>query len=325
VTLGRQYSNSLSPVSLFDGATAELDRRHWGFGFFGGTQPDYLSMSFSSAIREYGGYLQLHQPQALPNATGFFRRWSLTMGGIGSYDHSSLNREFLFAQTQYSDRRLFFFATQEVDYNRGWKRALGEPVLSPTSTFATGQLQLSDAISVHAGFDNRRNVRLYRDFISPETAFDDSFREGWWSGVNVTALRHLRLGFDARTSSGGTSGRAESYTGSAGFERILPFEGGLRLRATSFTSDRASGTLYSAAFGVTPAWRLHLELNGGARSDRYPAGIVPTGDLATSVRWLGIDADVGLARSWYLLLSGTRTSGGGEGNDQLYTTLSYRF
>jgi len=325
VTLGRQYSNPLSPVSLFDGATAELDRRNFGFGFFGGTQPDYQSLSFSGAIREYGGYIQIHQPQQSPDAAGFFRRWSVTMGGIGSYDHSSLNREFLFAQTQYLDRRLFFFATQEVDYNRGWKRDLGESVLAPTSTFATAQLQLSDAISVHAGFDNRRNVRLYRDFISPETAFDDSFREGYWSGLSVMALRHLRFGLDARASSGGTSGRADSYTGSAGFERIFPLEGSVRFRTTRYTSDRAEGWLYSGAIGVTPAWRLHLELNGGARDDRYPGGAPPASASATSVRWLGVDADVGLARSWYLLLSASRTSGGGEGNDQLYTTLSYRF
>ena len=247
------------------------------------------------------------------------------MGGIGSYDHSALNREFMFAQVQYSDRRLFLFATQEVDYNRGWKRDLGEPVPSPTSTFATAQLQLTDEVSVHAGFDDRRNVRLYRDFVSPETTFDDSFREGFWGGVSVMALHHLRLGLDARQSSGGTSGSADSYTGMAGFERILPLEGSVRLRATRYTSDRAEGWLYSSAIGITPAWRLHLELNGGVRDERYPGGRLPAGFPAANVRWFGADADVGLARSWYLLLSGSRTTGGGEGNDQLYATLSYRF
>ncbi|MEO6209471.1 MAG: hypothetical protein ABIQ10_05015 [Gemmatimonadaceae bacterium] len=325
VTLGRQYSNPLSPVSLYDGATAELDKQRWAVGLFGGTQPDYQSLSFSGAIREYGGYLQLHQAKRTPDQFGLFKRWSITLGGIDSYDYSSLNREFMFAQVQYADRRLFLFATQEVDYNRGWKRDLGEAVLAPTSTFATAQLQLTDAVSVHTGFDNRRNVRLYRDFISPETSFDDSFREGYWGGVNLTAFRHLRLGVDARASSGGSSGRANSYTGTAGLERVFPFEGGLRFRATQYTSDRVNGWLYSGAVGVTPAWRLHLELNGGTREDRYPPGILTSDSPAASVRWIGVDADVGLARSWYLLLSGSRTSGGGEGNDQLYFTLSYRF
>lgn len=325
VTLGRQYSNALSPVSLYDGATIEVDKRRWAGGIFGGTQPGYASLSLSGEIREYGGYVQLHQTQKPPGELSIFRRWSLTMGGIGSYDHSALNREFMFAQVQYNDRRLFLFATQEVDYNRGWKRDLGESVLSPTSTFATAQLQLTDEVSVHTGFDNRRNVRLYRDFISPETAFDDSFREGYWGGVSVMALRHLRLGLDARQSSGGISGNANSYTGMAGFERILPLEGSVRFRATRYTSDRAEGWLYSSAIGITPAWRLHLELNGGARDERYPGGRLPAGNPSANVRWLGVDADVGLARAWYLLLSGSRTTGGGEGNDQLYATLSYRF
>lgn len=325
VTLGRQYSNALSPVSLYDGATIEVDKRRWAGGVFGGTQPGYTSLELSGEIREFGGYVQLHQAQQPPGELSIFRRWSLTMGGIGSYDHSTLNREFMFAQVQYSDRRLFLFATQEVDYNRGWKRDLGESVLSPTSTFATAQLQLTDEVSVHTGFDNRRNVRLYRDFISPETAFDDSFREGYWGGVSVMALHHLRLGLDARQSSGGSSGSANSYTGMAGFERILPLEGSVRFRATRYTSARAEGWLYSSAIGITPAWRLHLELNGGVRDERYPGGRLPAGNPSANVRWLGVDADVGLARSWYLLLSGSRTTGGGEGNDQLYATLSYRF
>ena len=218
VTLGRQYSNALSPVSLYDGATIEVDKRRWAGGIFGGTQPGYASLSLSGEIREYGGYVQLHQTQRPPGELSIFRRWSLTMGGIGSYDHSALNREFMFAQVQYNDRRLFLFATQEVDYNRGWKRDLGESVLSPTSTFATAQLQLTDEVSVHTGFDNRRNVRLYRDFISPETAFDDSFREGYWGGVSVMALRHSAIG--AR--------RAPEQRGHFRERQLVHRDGGLR-------------------------------------------------------------------------------------------------
>ena len=58
-------------------------------------------------------------------------RWSVTMGGIDSYDNGAINREFMFVQGFYADRHLTVFATQEVDYNRGWKQTLGYPTLDP--------------------------------------------------------------------------------------------------------------------------------------------------------------------------------------------------
>jgi len=45
----------------------------------------------------------------------------------------------------------------------------------------------------------------------------------------------------------------------------------------------------------------------------------------TNVQWFGADADVGISRSWYLILSAMRTTGGIESNDQAYAGLSYRF
>jgi hypothetical protein len=325
ITLGRQFVSALSSVSLFDGATAELVRRNWSFGAFGGTQPDVVTMGYSNQIREYGGYVQIHQAQGNVLGPDFSRRWSITTGGIGSYDGGQLNREFLFVQAFYSDRRFTLFATQELDYNRGWKRALGDPTIAPTSTFATVQLQLVDQVSLYGGFDNRRNVILYRDYVSPETAFDDSYREGMWAGLSLSPMRALRLGGDARLSAGGPNGNADSYTG--WLATNFPMQGTLRVRATRYTSATVDGWLYAGAVGFSPLWRLRLELNGGLRNEHDPR-LVATDSTSvpqTMVRWFGVDADVGLSRSWYLLLSASRTEGGLESNDQFYASLSYRF
>jgi hypothetical protein len=43
------------------------------------------------------------------------------------------------------------------------------------------------------------------------------------------------------------------------------------------------------------------------------------------VVWIGADADLNLARAWYLIGSATREVGGFETNNQLYGGLSYRF
>jgi hypothetical protein len=325
VTLGRQFVSALSSVSLFDGATAELVKERWSFGAFGGTQPDIATMGYSSQIREYGGYVQIHQAQTNVLAPDFSRRWSITTGGIGSYDGGQLNREFLFVQAFYSDRRFTLFATQELDYNRGWKRALGNPTIAPTSTFATVQWQLVDQVSLYGGFDNRRNVILYRDYVSPETSFDDSYREGMWAGISLSPLRALRVGGDARLSAGGPYGDADSYTG--WLATNFGMQGTLRVRATKYTSQTTAGWLYASAVGFTPVWRLRLELNGGLRQEHDPRIVATDSTVVpqTMIRWFGLDADVGLSRAWYLLLSATRTEGGLESNDQLYASLSYRF
>ena len=100
---------------------------------------------------------------------------------------------------------------------------------TPTATFATARVSIGPALSLHAGYDNRRSVRLYRDFLSPEIEFDDSFRQGTWGGAQLS-LGHLLAGFDTRTSTGGSSGSSDSWTASAGLTRLTPLGAGVRRR-----------------------------------------------------------------------------------------------
>jgi hypothetical protein len=325
LTVGRQYVQALSSVSLFDGATAELVKRHWSFGGFGGTQPDPATMGYSRRIMQYGAFVQLHQSLTVTPGQPLPPRWSITLGGISSTDSGQLNRDFAFVQAFYSSQRFTLFATQEVDYNHGWKATMGQPTISPTSTFITAQLQAASFLSFYAGFDNRRNVLLYRDYISPETIFDDAYREGMWGGLSISPGGFLRFGGDARLSTGGLHGDANSYTGWISADRGMPLQGTVRLRATRYTSYSTDGWLYAGSLGISPAWRLRLQFNGGLRQETDPrldsAGTAPQ----TNVQWFGADADLGISRSWYFILSVMRTTGGLESNDQAYGGLSYRF
>ena len=58
-------------------------------------------------------------------------RWSLTLGGMGSYDQGELNREFGFFQGTLNSGVVSAVLLQELDLNRGWKIAAGEPRLAP--------------------------------------------------------------------------------------------------------------------------------------------------------------------------------------------------
>jgi hypothetical protein len=315
VTVGRQFSPSLASLSLFDGALVELNRPSWGIGGFGGSEPDPADLGYSRAIQDFGAYFQLH---ARPGATN---RWSVTMGGITSFESGRTNRQFGYVQAAFWNRRASVFATQEVDYYGAEKQALGEPALSPTSSFATLRVELVPGLDLHGGVDNRRSVRLYRDVVTPEIAFDDSFRQGYWGGLSVSVARRYRLGFDARASTGGTAGRAEAYTAHIGAERVTPAGLSVRARGTRYLNPILTGWLGSVTLGADPLGALHLELTGGLRREDDPRALPET---VSQVTWFGAAADLGLGRSWYLMLSANRETGP-DATDQIYSAVSYRF
>lgn len=317
-TVGRQISGELASVGLFDGMMAELSRPGWSAGAFAGSQPEPLHLGFSGDIIEGGGYLQRH------NRPGAGTPWNLTLGVSGSYQDNHTNREFLYAQGAYLAQRLTVFVTQEVDYYRPWKRLPGMSALSPTSTLAMVQVRPVAFLGLDAGFDNRRNVRLFRDVINPETSFDDTYRQGLWGGVTLHPFAQLRLGLDARSSSGDPAGRADAYTATTNVDRVSPLALSLRTRSTRYVNPRVTGWLHSAAIAAEPVWgggpQLRVELNGGQRVER--SAIVGG---SSRVSWMGVGLDVALRRAWFLMFSGTWQRGGVEAYNQVFGGVSFRF
>ena len=315
ITLGRQISGALASVGVFDGVMAELVQPGWSSGVFTGTQPDPLDLGFSSSIVQVGWYTQRH------SRPGAAARWALTLGASGSYQSAHANREFAWAQGAYFDTRISAFLTQEVDYYRPWKLLPGMHAISPTSTFAFAQIRPTETVTLDGGFDNRRNVLLYRDVVNPETNFDDTYRQGAWGGISFRPVQRLRVGFDARVSSGGSSGNATSYTASLALDRLPRLGASLRTRTTYYVNPQLTGLLQSATVGFDPGTRLHIELNGGIRTERDPMA----DPARTTATWVGADVDVTLARAWYVMASATRQRGGVDGYDQLFGGLSFRF
>jgi hypothetical protein len=190
-----------------------------------------------------------------------------------------------------------------------------------TSSFATVRVSPVDALSVTGGIDNRRNVRLYRDSIDPEVEFDDSFRRGVWGGANVSLGPHVHLAGDIRSSQGGPAGRASSSSASLGLVRLTRLQFGLRGRATRYDGESLSGSLQSASLEFRPVSPLRVEMTSGVRIDRNAIA----GVSAEALRWYGLDIDVALGRSMYLMLSTQRESRGLERGRHDYAALSWRF
>lgn len=312
VTVGRQIALGLASVGLYDGVSAELHTRRWSGGLFTGTQPNPVSLDFATDVVEAGGYIQRHGN----SQNG--RLWSATVGVSGSYQNGHANREFALLQGSYSNRRLAVFASQEIDYYRAWKRTTGTPAVSFTSTFATVRYRASAGIDLQAGFDNRRNVLLYRDVVNPVTTFDDAFRQGVWAGMYLRFARRYLVGLDARRSTGGVAGTADAVTATFGADRVAGTIVGLRARTTYYHSPALDGWLQSASLAAYPGI-MHIELSGGVRNERERFALVNS-----TTTWIAGDLDVSLARVWYLMLSGT-VERGSERTTQLYGGFNVRF
>lgn len=312
LTIGRQIALGFSSVGIYDGLSAELNTRRWSGALFAGTQPNPLTLDFSTDVKQAGGYLRRHGG----NDNG--QLWSATLGLSASYENGKANREFALLQGSYSTRRLAILATQEIDYYRPWKRINGAPAVSYTSTFATARYRASEGMEFHLGFDNRRNVLLYRDVVNPVTTFDDAFRQGVWAGTYLRLSRRVSAGLDGRRSTGGSAGTADAITATLGVEQLAQTLVGLRARTTHYHSPVVDGWLQSVALYGDPGV-THVELSGGARIESEHFGVANS-----NIWWIGGDLDINVARAWYVMLSGTVEHGPGATN-QLYAGLNVRF
>ncbi|MGH7740458.1 MAG: hypothetical protein ACRENS_00385 [Candidatus Eiseniibacteriota bacterium] len=315
MTIGRQTSPTLASVSIFDGVLAEYGGNRYSAGLFSGTQPDPVQDNISSSIFEHGAYVEMHQrPMAM-------RHWSLALGGVTSTQDGQVNRDFLFTQAYYQTPNFSTSINQEVDVNRGWKRAAGEQPLTPTSTFAMARLQLSKPLSLNIGYDNRRNVRLYRDYVSPATEFDDLYRSGGWVGASLEGGPHMRLDGDFRQRGGSPADRSTAWSSGAQFMRMGFWNLTMRGRYSEYNSTTLISRLTSFGASVDPIGYMHLEGSGGTRSS-INSGFTSASE---NVVWYSADLDLTLARRWYVNANLEHDKGTVSDITQEYVGLSWRF
>jgi hypothetical protein len=313
IAAGRLNSPDLPQVSIFDGALGEHLRGVWSFGVFSGSQPDPHRMGYSSFIREYGGFAKIEKRGE--TAAG----WSLTSGAVASYHRGEVDREYLFLQWNGNTERWSTNLSQEIDFNRAWKRRAGEKAFSLTSTYGYCQFRPIESWALEAGSDDRRNIRFYRDKETPETQFDDSHQRGYWGGVMKSFARRYQFALRARVSDSAFSRRTHSVnlTSSGSWPTLGALR--VRLRNTQYDNGRLSGWLHTISAGGSIGSRMSLDVTQGVRRERSD---VPVIDV---IHWTEIDADLSLGRSWSLSLSAEINRGSNDDHRMYYSGLRWRF
>jgi len=315
LTFGRLLSPSLAVVSLLDGFLGEYRKDRFAAGVFAGTEPDAEDFGYSGAVRDYGGFAEYG------SAVAAKRRWAMTGGAVASHEEGTINREFLFLQGRYDDRRLSGFFTQEIDINRGWREEQEGDRWTATSGYASLRWRATDTFGLNAGYDSRRNVLLYRDYISPETDFDDRYRRGFWFGADGRAGDHFNYGISFRRSDAGDDDTADAATILLGLRGLTSAGLNLSTRGTRYTNVQLEGWLVSLAASFNLTARSLLEAYGGVRRETVLGSWVPE----ENHEWYGLNWDLFAGRHWMFTTTLERNQGQAEDNDQVYATMSYRF
>lgn len=312
-TAGRQSLPLATAPGQFDGASFEMAGHTWSAGLFSGFEPLRYGYDFDPGILWTGLYTGARGRSGT-------RQWGFTLGGMDAHDHGIPSRAALFAQGTYRDSRLSLLAAQAADLNSSWKQARGEPSVSSTSTLVTANARITRAVTLIGGYDGRRNVLLARDRETPETAFDDRFREGGWAGLSIEPGWSSRVDGTARWTSGGAAGTAWAWSGALERRSIPPLDGRLSLRSSRVESDLETGWLHAATFSVRAGGSSEIAFTAGTQSMRDP--------FLETVRhsaWQGVDADFGFGARWYAMLQGQRESGDEGKGTTGYAGLSWRF
>lgn len=315
LTFGRQYAPMLDGVEIFDGAQYAYDGPRWGGGLLVGFQPDLVDLSFSTDVHEYAGYFNVH------NLAGSSSRWTFATGLVGAYAANVVSREYLFLQAVYEMKWLSMYASQEVDFNRGWKVDLaGLDPVQPTGTFLSVRVHAAQWLDLNAGYDNRSNVYQYWDYINPQILFDEANRRGAWGGATFQIGRHVDIGVESREVDGGVPGPANSYSLVVGAQHFTRANFGVRLRGTHFSNYQSKGNLAALTADVTVVDGVSFGFSGG-RLDEM--NVEPA--LDRHLTWYGLDMDVAFGHHWYYLLSLESDSGTFENQLQTYASVMYRF
>ena len=314
LTVGRQFATSFSSVSLFDGAVAEVVGRRFGGGLLFGAQPEPALLQPSFDIVEAGAFVEAHA------APGGAARWSATLGGVTSSEGGQANRDFLFVQGFYQDRRTMFTLAQEIDVARGWRRDFQPGRFALTSTYANARVVVARQVTALVGYDTRRNVPLYRDRNTPETEFDDALRDGGWLGVSLTPTPAVRLDGDVRRRFGEGVDRSTAW--SAGADWLAVRKRGVRLRGrvAHSSTDALTTRIYSGGIECSPSAATTLGVSGGERRTEDALAT-----LSERAPWWTVDADVAVALRWSIAGSFERQGGDAGSAGQGYLGFGYRF
>lgn len=315
---GRIFSRYMSGVGYIDGVQLQHNFSPvFRMGILGGTQPDWRDSNFQTKYRKYGLYLNYRKGDYQT------RRFESTLAAAAQYYTSTVSREFLYLQNNYSfGTRFNLYQSAEMDINRGWrKEKSGGRGMVLSNLFISGRYQVSRPLTVGLTFDNRQNYWTYEIQSMADSLFDDALRTGLRANVSLRLPGNTNLyansGFRKRESD---KEATYSYSGGLNKSNFLIRRMALNVSYAGFSNLFTDGhnTTLRLSQGFLPGHRLEVAYGQYAyRIDRI--------DESRNNQWVRANTYLALLRHWFF--SGMYEYGWGEDLEgtRMYLELGYRF
>ncbi|MFQ5638096.1 MAG: hypothetical protein ACE5IR_08905 [bacterium] len=275
---GRILSHRIRGLGYIDGGLVSVRMNDlWRIGLAGGTQPSLRGSNFQTDEQKFGFFINFEK--------GEYRsqRISSTIAFSGRYHGGVTSREFVYLQNNFSYGSKFsVYQTVEMDLNRGWKNTNGRSSIQFSNVYLSARYAPSEALSLTASYDARKNVRVYETRTIPDSLFDETTRQGLHTGFTLRLPHRMRLSgnFGMRFRKGNLKNTTFA-SGALSVRNVFHSRATLQARFSYFSTMFTKGYRPNIHIRVPVARTLSLNLGTGSY-------IYQTGSRITNNYWFEI-------------------------------------
>lgn len=315
---GRYLAPRLEALGYLDGAGVLWRARpNISFGVAGGLGSDLGVAGFNSQGLRAGGWIEAGS-KPVPGAL----RWRGILSGGFLGDSTVTRRQYVAERVDlWPQRNSVIYQSVEVDFNPGWKQALGEDAVTLTAWSVGGSFRFQPRLWTTLAFDSRRPLVLPEQRFVPTLPTPDRY-----TGVHASARYDLTT--DESVWMGGAVRRRDR-------DGKMYQSWDIGINSRRIVSRNLSGGLHAYGYNDGPAQGINSDANLTARlkswstldvSGGYSTTLGDPGAAGAPVyrsRWIRAGLDLrGPEGSWVRFAH--EWQGGGTGNE-LTAELGFAF
>jgi len=292
-SIGRVLSRQISGIGTLDGALLDYDiTPQLKSGIFAGGQPDLENTSPQFNETKAGVFL------AFENEINKSIHSSATVALAGKYNSGDISKEFMYEQLNLNYKGIWgIYQSSEIGLNRGWRKEAEGNSLTLSNVLLNLRYTPTRKLMTYVSYDTRKLVRTWETKETPDSLFDDSYREGIRVGLSLRLPSKIYLSVRSGIrNSGSDNNSTNTYAFSVGKHDIL--ETGIRAEiASNFYKNcfskgyqptfRVDKTLFGKYYTAVQIGQNNYELNSS------------NGEVITN-NWLKLSMDSRLTKRIYV-------------------------
>jgi hypothetical protein len=285
-------------------------------GLFMGANSQWQYTENRPSLQTYGAYAGYRKGSARNLLV------DQTFSVVGQYHGGTTSRESLFAQGRIArNGRWNLSHSVEVDINRGWREEGSGQVVSLSTAYAQGRLNLTRYVAATLSYDTRKSFRTYETRDIADSIFDDRVRQGVRAQLDVSLPDGIVVSAGAGVRSvANEPDRTVSYNGAVRKQGLFNVKSTVSIQAAAFNSAVNSGHNVNASIGQGIRQRDWITLGAGLYSYSLD------GDSAARInRRVDLTVRVGITQSLAVSALGQLNGGDDTRGHRLEAGVSYQF